>query len=58
MANSFYLKKTTRQPTPIDIQINTHNPKGWVEKSNGQVIKLYQPLTGDEDECSTKHSSN
>lgn len=47
MANSFYLKKTTQQPTPIDIQINTHNPKGWVEKSNGQVIKLHKKLIAD-----------
>jgi hypothetical protein len=47
MANSFYLKKTTQHPTPIDIQINMHNPKGWVEKSNGQVIKLHKKLIAD-----------
>lgn len=40
MALSFYLKKSVQQITPIDIQINMHNPKGWVEKSNGKVIKL------------------
>ncbi|MCO6555858.1 MAG: hypothetical protein J6577_01325 [Gilliamella sp.] len=47
MAHSFYLKKTSQQPTPIDIQINAHNPKGWVEKSNGQVIKLHKKLIAD-----------
>jgi hypothetical protein len=59
MALSFYLKKSVQQVTPIDIQINQHNPKGWIEKSSGKVIKLHQPLLiGDEDECNTKHSSN
>jgi hypothetical protein len=43
----------------IYIQINPHPPpRVWVKKSNGKIIKLHQPLIGDEDECNTKHSSN
>jgi hypothetical protein len=28
----------------IYIKINQHNQKGWVEKSNGKVIKLHKKL--------------
>lgn len=59
MSHAIYLSaKSANKSTLIYIQTNRHNPKGYIEKSNGQVIKLHQPLIGDEDECSTKHSSN
>ncbi|MFQ1008874.1 hypothetical protein ACFX2S_11955 [Gilliamella apicola] len=43
MSQAIYLsQKSTTQPLVIFIQINKHNPNGWIEKSNGKAIKLKQ----------------
>ncbi|OCG20554.1 MULTISPECIES: hypothetical protein [unclassified Gilliamella] len=59
MSHVIYLSsKVANKPALIFIQINNHNPKGWVEKPNGQAIKLHQPLTGNKHEqLSTRSQS-
>ena len=48
MVQAFYLSsKTTSNPKSIVIRENWHNPKGWIEKSNGKVIKLHKKLIAD-----------
>ncbi|WP_085247407.1 hypothetical protein [Gilliamella mensalis] len=59
MSHAIYLSpKVANKPVLIYIQINNHNPKGWVEKPNGHVIKLHQPITGDQHEHNAKQPSN
>lgn len=44
MSNAIYLSpKAANRPAFIFIKINRHNASGWIEKPNGQAVKLYQP---------------
>ncbi|MWN89891.1 hypothetical protein GQ597_04085 [Gilliamella sp. Pra-s65] len=48
MSHAIYLSpKSANQSALIYIKINRHNPKGYIEKSNGQVIKLHKKLIAD-----------
>lgn len=41
MSQAIYLSpKAANKQAFIFIQINNHNPKGWIEKSNGKAVKL------------------
>lgn len=41
MSNSIELsKQSVNKPDSNSIKINCHNPKGWIEKPNGKVVKL------------------
>ena len=43
MSIATYLSpKAANKSTMIYIQVNQHNPKGWIEKSNGKAVKLRQ----------------
>lgn len=45
MSQAIYLSpKTTGNAVVVFIKTNTHNPKGWVEKPNGEVIKLHNRI--------------
>lgn len=45
MSHAIYLSsKSSNTPTVIYIRVNKHNPAGWVEKTNGQTIKLFKKL--------------
>lgn len=41
MSHAIYLSpKSANKSTLIYIKINSHNPKGWIEKPNKQVTTL------------------
>ncbi len=41
MSQAIYLShKATNKLALIFIQINKHNQKGWIEKPNGEAVKL------------------
>ena len=41
MSIATYLSpKAANKSTMIYIQVNQHNPKGWIEKPNGKAVKL------------------
>lgn len=43
MSQAIYLSpKAANKQALIFIQINNHNPRGWIEKSNGKAVKLRQ----------------
>lgn len=45
MSHAIYLSsKSSNTPTVIYVRVNQHNSAGWVEKANGQTIKLYNKL--------------
>lgn len=45
MSHAIYLSsKSSNTPTVIYVRVNQHNSAGWVEKTNGQTIKLYNKL--------------
>ena len=45
MSKAIYLSsKSSNTPAVIYVRVNQHNPAGWVEKTNGQTIKLYNKL--------------
>lgn len=45
MSKAIYLSpKSSQTSAVIYIRVNQHNPCGWVEKSNGQTIKLVNKL--------------
>ena len=45
MIPAIYLSpKSSNTPTVIYVRVNQHNSAGWVEKTNGQTIKLYNKL--------------
>lgn len=45
MSHAIYLSsKSSNTPTVIYVRVNQHNSAGWVEKTNGQIIKLYNKL--------------
>jgi hypothetical protein len=60
MSQVIYLSpKVASKSTLIFVQINNHNPKGYVERSNGKAIRLYQKLNnGDQNDCSGATKSN
>lgn len=45
MSHAIYLSsKSSNTPTVIYVRVNQHNSAGWVEKTNGQAIKLFKKL--------------
>ena len=45
MSHAIYLSsKSSNTPAVIYVRVNQHNPAGWVEKTNGQTIKLFKKL--------------
>ena len=43
MSKAVYLSpKAANKQAFIFIQINNHNPEGWIEKPNGKAVKLRQ----------------
>lgn len=58
MVHAYYLSsKTTEQPKSIVIRQNWHNPKGWIEKPNGDAVKLYKPLSNEVEHATSKASN-
>lgn len=55
MSIAIYLSpKSAGKSTTIYIQVNQHNPKGWIEKPTGNVIKLHKPLGGEVEDATNK----